>query len=168
MIRIHLIYTYSREITSIFEEGSGIVKYILHKEQIVVETAILFSCAAHNGTMDKQKIMPVLTGFATGVCNGIFGAGGGMVAVAALKKFCKMDTKCAHATAISVMLPLTFVSGLVYALNNAVEWEVLLYVAPPLFVGGILGAKLTGRLKSVWLNRIFGALMIAAGVWMTL
>lgn len=118
--------------------------------------------------MDKKKIIPVLSGLLTGLCNGVFGAGGGMVAVAALEKLCKMDAKRAHATAICVMFPLTFVSGLIYALNSAVEWDVLLYVAPPLFLGGILGAKLTGRINNLWLNRIFAALMIAAGVWMAL
>ena len=52
--------------------------------------------------------------------------------------------------------------------QGAVDWQALIYVAPALTIGSIGGAFLTGKLKSVWLNRIFTALMFFAGIWMVL
>lgn len=91
-----------------------------------------------------------------------------MIAVLALRSLCGLPEKEAHATAICVMLPLTAVSGLLYALNNAVAWEALAFVAPALALGGFAGAKLTGKLADKALRRIFGALMVASGLWMLL
>ncbi|MCE5236773.1 MAG: sulfite exporter TauE/SafE family protein [Clostridiaceae bacterium] len=110
----------------------------------------------------------LLAGLLTGLCNGLFGAGGGMVAVFALRALLGYEQARAHATAISIMLPLTAVSALVYAGGSAVDWNALLYVAPSLTLGSILGARLTGKLSPRWLNRIFSALMLAAAVWMLL
>ncbi len=108
----------------------------------------------------------LLAGLLTGICNGLFGAGGGMVAVVALMALTGFPQARAHATAISIMLPLTAVSALIYACNSAVDWNAVLYVAPSLTLGGILGAKLTGKIPEKWLNRIFSVLMLAAAVWM--
>lgn len=108
----------------------------------------------------------MLAGFATGLINGLFGAGGGMIAVFALTRFSNYEQARAHATAISIILPLTAVSAAIYSLNSAVSWEALLYVAPPLALGSFLGARLTGKLSAKWLNRIFSFLMLFAAVWM--
>ena len=86
-----------------------------------------------------------------------------MVAVPMLEKVCGMKAPSAHASAISIILPLSAVTGAIYALQGA-----LIYVAPALTIGSIGGAFLTGKLKSVWLNRIFTALMFFAGIWMVL
>ena len=40
------------------------------------------------------------------------------------------------------------------------------YAVPAFFVGGILGAKLLGKLSNVWSARFFAALMLAAGISM--
>ncbi|MDR0840444.1 MAG: sulfite exporter TauE/SafE family protein [Christensenellaceae bacterium] len=116
--------------------------------------------------MKKNGWMPYAAGFVSGICNGLMGAGGGMIAVAALKKLCKLPQKEAHATAIGVMLPLTVVSAGIYAFSGEVAWDVLCYVAPALLIGGMAGAKLTGKLSNTWLCRLFAAIMVAAGAWM--
>ncbi len=116
--------------------------------------------------LKKLNKKALLAGLLTGICNGLFGAGGGMVAVFALKSLTGYEQSRAHATAISVMLPLTAVSALVYVCNSAVDWTAVLYVAPSLTLGSVLGAKLTGKLSPKWLNRIFSALMLFAAVWM--
>ncbi len=123
--------------------------------------------------MDKNSskkrptaLLSITAGVVTGLCNGLFGAGGGMVAVLALNKLCKMPSKKAHATAICIMLPLTVVSIAVYLFNNAIQWDMLPWTAPAFFVGGLLGAKLLGKLGKLWLNRIFSILMFAAALWM--
>ncbi|HWR18237.1 MAG TPA: sulfite exporter TauE/SafE family protein [Clostridia bacterium] len=116
--------------------------------------------------MKKQNKKALIAGLVTGICNGLFGAGGGMVAVFALQSLTGYEQARAHATAISIMLPLTTVSALVYISNSAVDWNAVLYVAPSLTLGSVIGAKLTGKLSPKWLNRIFSALMLFAAVWM--
>ena len=116
----------------------------------------------------REKIMQAAAGLITGLCNGLFGAGGGAVAVLALEKLCKRESKEAHAGAISVMLPLTAVSGAIYAMNSSVEWGSLLWGAPGVVLGGSLGARLTGKLSGRWLDRVFGIMMFICGLWMLL
>ena len=113
-----------------------------------------------------RKLISITAGVITGLCNGLFGAGGGMVAVLTLNKLCKMPAQKAHATAICIMLPLTVVSIAVYLFNNAIKWDMLPWTTPAFFIGGLLGAKLLGKLSKLWLNRIFSILMLVAALWM--
>lgn len=118
-------------------------------------------------TENKKAIFRrLLAGAISGLSNGIFGAGGGMVAVPALEKLAGMPAKRAHASAICVILPLSIVTAIIYAANSNVEWSILPYVAPAFFIGGIIGAKLLNKIHALWLNRIFSILMACAAVWM--
>ena len=60
---------------------------------------------------NKKNINKLLAGLLAGLCCGLFGSGGGAVAVVALERMCGFASKDAHATAISIMLPLTFASA---------------------------------------------------------
>lgn len=117
---------------------------------------------------DKKNINKLLAGLLAGLCNGLFGSGGGAVAVVALERMCGFASKDAHATAISIMLPLTFASAAVYCAGGGVDWHTLLFAAPGAILGSIAGAKLTGRIKSAALDKLFAAVMFCAGVWMLL
>lgn len=96
----------------------------------------------------------------------MFGAGGGMVAVPALTGICRLEEKDAHASAISIILPLSAVSGAVYAINGNVDYTALLFTAPALTLGSFLGAKLLSKLPVGWVEGIFNAIMLATGIWM--
>lgn len=115
----------------------------------------------------KDNMKNAMAGLAAGLCNGLFGAGGGTVAVLALEK-AGLSPRQAHATAISIMLPLSAASAAVYAAGGGVNWRALLWVAPALTAGSALGAKLTGKAGSRTLKLGFGIVMLAAGVWMAL
>ena len=114
----------------------------------------------------KSLIRRMLAGAISGLANGVFGAGGGMVAVPALERLANMPAKRAHASAICVILPLSIATAIVYAVDSNVEWSVLPYVTPAFFVGGILGARFMNKINALWLNRFFSALMAVAAVWM--
>jgi uncharacterized membrane protein YfcA len=105
-------------------------------------------------------------GLATGLCNGLFGAGGGMVAVPAMVHILKLDEHDAHATAIAVILPLVLVSSYIYFRNGFLDFKTAWPVAAGGAIGGALGASLLNRFPSKWLHRIFGMFMIAAAVRM--
>ena len=86
-----------------------------------------------------------------------------MIAVAALEGLCGLSEKESHATALAIMLPLTGVSSVVYAMQGAIPWGTLAFVAPGLAIGSLVGARLTGKLSDRTLCRL-PLLTLALGV----
>lgn len=103
-------------------------------------------------------------GGAVGAANGIFGGGGGMIAVPLLERIEGRRTAAAHATAIACILPASAVSAVVYLLSGLVTWHILLPAALGVLLGGYFGAKLLPHLPPRALDLAFSALMLAAGV----
>ena len=97
-----------------------------------------------------------------GIANGLFGGGGGMLAVPLLRANGLSPVK-AHATAIAVILPASLVSGAVYLSYGLTPVSVLLPVALGVAVGGFFGAKLLGVLPERTVTFIFAVLMLIAG-----
>lgn len=112
----------------------------------------------------KQKFLRVLTGVFTGLANGFFGGGGGMILVPMLEKIMGYEEKKAHATAILIILPVSFVSALIQIINGNFKLWSGVYVSAGVLAGGILGAFLLKKTKNVTLNFIFSAVMLIAGV----
>ena len=102
-------------------------------------------------------------GGAVGAANGVFGGGGGMIAVPLLERIDKRGTAAAHATAIACILPASFVSALVYILAGLVPWQTLLPVALGVLPGGFFGARLLPLLPPWAVDLAFSALMLLAG-----
>jgi uncharacterized membrane protein YfcA len=111
-----------------------------------------------------NKTVLFLAAVCTGLANGLFGAGGGMLAVVVLERICKLESERAHATALMVMLPLSIVSLIVYLLRGALRFDAVPAVVLGMLPGSFLGAKLLGRLRTVWIDRLFSLLMLAAGI----
>lgn len=117
----------------------------------------------------KQKTFRLgLGGACTGAANGLFGGGGGMIAVPVLERAGKLGALSAHATAIAVILPASVVSGIIYLWYGLVPFQTYLPVALGVLVGGIAGAKLLPNVSAKWVTLIFAALMLAAGIKMVL
>jgi uncharacterized membrane protein YfcA len=108
----------------------------------------------------------ILTGMITGLCNGLFGAGGGMIAVPSMVHFLDVSEHDAHATAIAVILPLAVISAFVYFRNGFFQPDKVLPVAAGGMLGGLAGAFLLHRVPSCWLRRIFALFMITAAARM--
>lgn len=106
-----------------------------------------------------------LTGVVSGFANGLFGAGGGLVAVAALLKLCKLECHEANATALCVMLPITVLSAAVYTFSGDVPVESL-YAALGALPAGFIGARLMMRLSALWLSRVLSLVMLLAALRM--
>ena len=91
-----------------------------------------------------------IIGSLCGLLNGLFGAGGGMAAVPLLRAG-GLEQKKAHATSLAVMA-------------EAVSFSQAAPYLPGGFVGACAGALLMNRIPSGMLRRVFGGLLIFAGV----
>lgn len=105
-------------------------------------------------------------GLLTGGISGLFGGGGGMVAVPLLKNMLGYPEKQAHATAILVIAPVCAVSAVTYIINGYFSAEVVIPAAVGSVAGGMLGACLLDKLPVFIVNIVFVAVMLAAGVRM--
>lgn len=113
-----------------------------------------------------KNLKSAMAGALTGSVNGLFGGGGGMVAVPILKNLLGYSEKRSHATAILVIAPVCAVSALVYILNGSFRADVVIPASLGTIAGGYVGAQLLGRLPEFIVNIVFIAVMLAAGVRM--
>ena len=111
--------------------------------------------------MKINIVKEVTAGFLTGTVNGIFGGGGGMVAVPLLSGMLGYKDKEAHATAI-------FVSATIYIINGYAVLDIIIPAALGTVAGGFLGAYFLSEFPKTIINYIFLAVMFAAGVRMML
>ncbi len=117
---------------------------------------------------DLKKIVGrIACGAAVGLANGLFGGGGGMLAVPLLEKL-GFSEKQAHATAILIILPVSALSFFLYAVRGLYDFSVLIPTAIGVTVGGFLGAKLLTKISSRSVTVTFAFLQLLAGVWLTL
>ena len=102
-------------------------------------------------------------GVGIGLVNGIFGAGGGMLAVPFLKKS-GLDQKSAHANAVAVILPITVISAILYLIKgNVVLSDSFIYI-PTGLIGSVAATFLLQKFSNSFLQKVFAIFMIYAGV----
>ena len=114
---------------------------------------------------EKTKWKSVWSGVAVGTANGLFGGGGGMLAVPLLRRL-GYSTKGAHATAILVILPVCVFSFIVYLVQGFAQASVLVPTAIGVTVGGWLGAYFLDKLPIKIVKIIFIILQLGAGIYM--
>lgn len=115
---------------------------------------------------NKNNYIAAGIGICTGLINGFFGSGGGMLAVPALNGFLKLEEHEAHASAIMLTLPATIVSSVYYFLNSDININIALKVSAAGIAGSLTGAHLLCRLSTPILRIIFGLVMAAGGIFM--
>ena len=113
----------------------------------------------------KKTGKKVLCGVAVGAANSLFGGGGGMIAVPMLAHT-GMTKKCAHATAILLILPISLLSFFLYAVRGLYDFSVMIPTAIGVSFGGVIGAKLLGKLPIKTVNLLFAFLQAAAGLFL--
>lgn len=120
-----------------------------------------------NNSRTQEKDKPIwqyiLTGLCAGIANGLFGGGGGMIVVPMLTYLLKMPPKNAHATALFVILPLSIISGIFYAVIGSYELSSGIPTTIGVIAGGVIGAFLLSKITSKWLMIIFALVMAFAG-----
>lgn len=104
-----------------------------------------------------------LSGFLPGILNGLLGTGGGILAVAFLRHQ-GLSPPEAHATALSLMLPLSILSLTVYYFHgNFPVREILPFIVPAL-LGASLGSLILKKISSAHLRLIFALLLLYSAV----
>ncbi len=101
-------------------------------------------------------------GVVAGIANGLFGSGGGTIAVPAMVLMLHEEDRTAHATALMIILPLTIVSACFYINSNFIDWRITLKAMIGGVVGGAIGALLLHKCPVRFIRIIFGVLMIIA------
>ncbi len=126
-------------------------------------------------------------GVVAGFCNGLLGAAGGVLIVLLLpmiplppalalaygearllKPFkTHLSRRDLLATSMAVMLPISAVSGVTYWLGGVrPSGDMTVALVVPAILGGLLGARLLGRLPEAFLRRLFALLLVISGVRM--
>lgn len=110
-----------------------------------------------------KKLYIYLLGLVTGFANGIFGSGGGMIVVPLLEK-ADVEPQKAHATSIAIILPLSIISTFIYFRYGNFDIKDALKFIPGGIIGAIVGAIFLKKIPSKYLKKIFGIIIIVAGV----
>lgn len=111
----------------------------------------------------KKNILKVgILGLFTGLLNGLFGSGGGTLLVPGMIFLLDIEEHKAHATAISIILPLAIVSTFIYFKSGIVSLNITLKVAIGGVVGGYIGAKTLNKIPNNILRKIFAIFMMIA------
>lgn len=116
----------------------------------------------------RNFVKRITAGALTGAVNGIFGGGGGMVAVPLLSGMLGYEDKKSHATAIFIIAPVCAASAVIYIINCYADLSVIIPAALGTVAGGYLGAYFLSKFPVTAVNYIFIVVMFAAGIRMLL
>lgn len=110
--------------------------------------------------MPKSKMRLALAGSAAGIVNGLFGAGGGMVLLPLLSN--QLPEEELFPSSLAIITPISLTSLLLSA--HALPWSQALPYLLGGIPGGLLAATLAPKIRTKWLHRILGGLILYAGV----
>ena len=107
-------------------------------------------------------------GFLAGITNGLLGAGGGIIIVFILSILIKDEAtpRDIFANALCIMLPLSLVSYIIYALNGSINFGGALPFFIPAIAGGTIGGILLSKINTELLKKLFAALVAISGILM--
>jgi len=120
----------------------------------------------------KNKLILSSASVAAGFANGLIGTGGGIILYFTLKLLNKdkneEDMKDIMAMIVACIIPMSIISAIIYMIKGTLVYNKLPVYLPAALIGGIAGAFLLDKLKFKFIQKIFAALLIYAGVRMIL
>lgn len=106
----------------------------------------------------------LLVGAAAGAANGLFGAGGGLIAVPLLVGWLKIPEKNAYATSLAIMVPISAVSLAVYFLRGGLAVAGVGWYLFGGAVGGVLAGLFFRRIPVQWLRWSMAGFLLYGGI----
>ncbi len=124
-----------------------------------------------NGAQLKLKdprviFLLVILGFVSGFLSGLLGIGGGVVKVPIMRLILGLPMHNSVATSALMICITTLTGSTTHFIMGAVEYKVGVWLIPSVVAGSYLGAKVSVKLKSVVLSRIFSVLLAFVAVKM--
>ena len=112
----------------------------------------------------KETAGYLLAGCCAGIINGLFGAGGGMVLVPLLSRFCNLKDTEIFPASVAVILPLCMGSLGVASGHAPLPWlEAAPYLIGSLF-GGIAAGLWGRKIPVQWLHKGLGIFILWGGI----
>ena len=112
----------------------------------------------------QNTLKSSILGIFTGIINGLFGSGGGMILVVGLEKILKIDAHKAHASSIAIILPISLVSVFVYMRYLNIDYIPVILISTGGMIGGFIGAKFLNKISTRKLKILFGVFMIFSAI----
>ena len=142
--------------------------YILIKTIVII---IAKKQNTNNGKMEKNnKILDVFKlvgiGFLSGIINGFFGAGGGLLLVPMITYVTKNDSKKAHATTLVCVMFMCLASSIIYLIKKQLNFKLILVCLIGSLIGSMIGTKLLKNLKNNIIDLVFSLVLVFAGICM--
>ena len=118
--------------------------------------------------MNSQDFLILIAiGISAGLIAGGLGVGGGIILVPALVFFFKLTQHEAQGTSLAVLLfPVMALAVWNYHKNGYVNFRYVFIIAIAFIVGSYLGSLATVNMQTATLKKIFGILMLIAGIKM--
>jgi len=115
----------------------------------------------------SQLAVYVLIGAVSGIISGLVGIGGGTIIVPALVLFCGLTQHQAQGTTLAIMVPpIGLLAAWQYYRCGYVDLKIAALICAGFFLGGLLGARIATSMQSLWLERLFGCVLVTLGVKM--
>ena len=105
-----------------------------------------------------------LAGGLSGLANGLFGGGGGMVFLPVMLFRSSCDSRRLYATCVAVIFPVCALSALILLWQGAFSLRAALPYLAGGAAGGFLGGRLYGKVPTALLRWMFAAFLIYGGV----
>ena len=120
---------------------------------------------------NKNNIILSVSSITSGLLNGFAGTGGGIILYFVLRFLNKhekneLESKDIMALTISVVIPMSLVSSVIYMTKGKIIYKELLIYLPAALIGGIIGALLLDKLKFKFTKKLFAVMIIYAGIRM--
>jgi uncharacterized protein len=106
-------------------------------------------------------------GLGTGIASGFVGIGGGIILIPALVLLFGLTQAQAQGTTVALLvLPIGFLAAWNYYTAGLVNFKIVIFVSIGFFIGGFFGSKLAVYMPTAVLQKVFGVVLLAIGVYM--
>lgn len=106
-------------------------------------------------------------GLVAGILSGVLGIGGGVLIVPALMFLLGFSQRMATETSLAILLPPVGLAVVYeYYKHSNVDFKSAVVIAVMLFIGGMLGSRISYMLDERVLKIIFGVFLIVLGLYL--